>query len=174
MTIVNATEFEARLQRSLLEVFTAYFDGAEHRVGADTITFPSCEIKFKRQQMPEHLTRPMIIVEPLASEQERMWAGKGVLRSQRDTKWKLVVVTSSDVKSWRENDRVQTLLGVIFTGGRANFPKHGLKVLRVGRSDAIGDAAYQVSLRVVTLRAVLECGLTVAESVWAPLEGTVV
>jgi hypothetical protein len=173
-TVVLPQTFEANCQKAWSELFTGYFDGLSHTIGDLSLVFPDCDLKFKRQQLPRTMAKPMIIVQKMPSQPDRNFAKfKGIV-IESHVRWKIVVVTADAGKIWRVNDQITDLVGLIINGARPELAKSGMKIVEVGQSVPVSDPEYQVSQRDVRVRTMLTNPIIGTGGASVPLTGAAI
>ena len=152
---VTIGNYMAQSQANFNAFLTAFFDGNTHTIGTQTYTFPQCDIKFARQQLPRELPRPWIIVEPMPKANDKAQAGSRV-RIRRDQQWRFTIVTQNTNQNtgpdWKVNDQICDLLAIILNVCRDFLSEGGQRIIDVGTSQRANDPAVQFSTITVMVR----------------------
>ncbi|MCW8133125.1 MAG: hypothetical protein KIS92_22460 [Planctomycetota bacterium] len=147
---LDVNKLEESTKRALHAFLSGYFDGGAHRIGgADPVTVPAADIRFNRQQFPQALTKPMIILQRGRPGRDRKWAAARGYDIRTIGHWRFNVVTTNAEKSWRQNDLVQDCLGMIFRTAGFVLARSGIRTLNISDPQPVFDThhEYQVSAR---------------------------
>lgn len=173
--VVIPDQIEATIKKALAEFLSSFFDGIAHSIGAnDPIVCPACDIRFNRQQLPATLAKTMIVIQRSRSGVERRWVRRLGHDLRKEASFRFTVISSNRERSWRENDKVQDAIGLIFHTAAYLLAQSGLRVLSVSEPQPGQDDnhEYQISHRDIRLFVTLELNHA-GERASAPLRGGV-
>lgn len=155
MTAINLVTYDLSFRTAVNTVLKKYFDGANHTFGGDPVAFPQCDVEFDRKQLGTTLPRPVIMVEKFGDVDRFRQSEQTGLRRQFVQQCFVRVYTADAKDSWKSNNNVQNLIGLVIASAADEFADLGVKP--VGTTEPVPipfDPAHrmQVTQRVVRLR----------------------
>lgn len=140
--------FDANVKTALLQFIQTYFDGAAHTIGAQSITFPSVDVRFGQQRIGRDMTKPVVVMSFTGGH-----AGKRA-SDPSDIVLSVYAIDNGGPNSTTTKHQVSALLRLVFTGCAAELAKAKLRVRKVTGAVDIPDSdnQYNVTQRMVTLR----------------------